>query len=83
MKTLKWTDPTSAEELLRQGQNEEIVVLRDGHPVALLMPLDDDELTWYLRERDPAFVQSIADARGAIAAGQGKSHEELVSELTS
>ena len=62
MKTLTWTDPTSAEELLRQAQEEEIVVLRHGHPAALLTPLEDDELAWYLRERDPVFRQSMTVA---------------------
>ena len=81
MKTLTWTDPTSAEELLRQAQEEEVVVLRHGHPVALLTPLDDDELAWYLRERDSAFIESIAAARASIAAGEGTSHEDLKRKL--
>jgi antitoxin (DNA-binding transcriptional repressor) of toxin-antitoxin stability system len=81
MKTLTWTDPKSAEELLRQAQGEEVVVLRHGHPIALLTPLDDNELEWYLRERDPAFIQSIAEARAAIAGGKVTSHEDLKREF--
>jgi len=81
MKMLNWTDPTSAEELLRRAEEEEIVVLHCGHPVALLTPLDDDELEWYLREREPAFVESIAAARASIAAGEGTSQEDLKREL--
>lgn len=81
MKTLKWTDPSSAEELLRQAQREEVIVERDGHPVAVITPMNQDELDWYLRERDPAFVESISEARAAIAEGRGVSHEDLKREL--
>ncbi len=81
MKTLKWTDPSSAEELLRQAQDEEVVVIRHGQPVALITPLDEDELAWYMRERDPGFIASIARARADIAAGRATSHEDLKREF--
>lgn len=41
MKTVIWTDHTSWEAAVRQGEQEEVVVMRDGHAVALLMPFDD------------------------------------------
>ena len=61
--------------------DEEVLVLRDGHPVALLTPFDDDDLEWYLRERDPAFIESIARARKQIAEGDTVSLEELKREF--
>jgi hypothetical protein len=81
MKTLKWTDPSSAEDALRQAQSEEVIVIRDGHPVALVTPMNAEEYVWYLRERDPAFIESIAQARADVAAGRTKSHEELKREF--
>lgn len=64
MKTVKWTDADSAESSLLQGQLEDTVVERDGHPVALIVPFDTAELEWYARERDPAFIESIARTGG-------------------
>ena len=81
MKTLKWTDPSSADAALQQAQNEEVIVVRDGHPVALVTPMDDEELSWYLRERDPAFIESIARARADVAAGKSTSHDNLKREF--
>jgi len=72
-----WTDTTSCEELMRQGEQEEVLVMRDGHAVALLMPFDDDDLQWYARERDPAFLASIAQARQQVAQGKTLSHGDL------
>lgn len=81
MKTLQWSDAASAEELLRQAQDEEVVVIRDGRPVAVVQPLDEEELAWLMRERDPGFVASIAQARADIEAGKGVDHDALKKEL--
>ena len=81
MKMLALTASKLAEELLREAEGEDVAVLRDGHPVALLTPMDDDEMYWYLREQDPGFIKSIADARADIAAGHGMPQEELEKEL--
>lgn len=81
MRTAKWTDQTSADELLREGQHEEVVVVRDGQPVALVVPFDADDLEWYARERDPRFLDSIAAARRDVADGRAISHDELKREL--
>jgi len=77
VKMVTWTDTTSCEELMRQGEQEEVLVMRDGHAVALLMPFDDDDLQWYARERDPAFLASIAQARQQVAQGKTLSHGDL------
>lgn len=81
MKTLQWSDAASAEELLRQAQDEEVVVIRNGRPIAVVQPLDEEELAWLMRERDPEFVASIAQARADIEAGQGVGHDALKREL--
>ena len=77
MKTIAWTNQTAWEELMRQAEHEEVLVMRDGHAVALVMPFDDDDLEWYARERDPSFLASLADARQQVAQGKTLSHGEL------
>ena len=77
MKTIAWTNQTPWEEMMRQAEQEEVLVMRDGHAVALLMPFDDDDLEWYARERDPAFLASLAEARRQVAQGKTLSHGDL------
>jgi PHD/YefM family antitoxin component YafN of YafNO toxin-antitoxin module len=80
MRTITLKENATAEELLKQGAQEEVVVMRAGHPVALLLPFDDDDLEWYIRERDPAFIESIARARKQAAEGHTTSIETLMRE---
>ena len=82
MKQITVKDDASFRELLRASEGEEVLVLRDGHPVAVLIPLDEEEREWYERERDPTFIASIARAREQIAQGKGLSHEALKSKST-
>ena len=44
MKTVVWAENTAWEATVRQAEQEEVLVMRDGHVVALLMPFDDDDL---------------------------------------
>ncbi len=81
MKTVSWTANSSWDEVLRLAGEEEVLVLRDGHPVVLMTPFDDDDLAWYARERDPAFLASLAKARGQVEEGKSVSHEDLKKEL--
>jgi antitoxin (DNA-binding transcriptional repressor) of toxin-antitoxin stability system len=81
MKTITLKDVGSSDEAIRQGQVEEVIVFRDGKPVALVIPFDDDDLEWYAAERDPAFIESIARAREQAKAGQTVSHEQLKARL--
>jgi hypothetical protein len=81
VKTVTWTDETALEELMRQAQHEEVLVMRDGHAVALVTPFDDEDLEWYARERDPAFLASLAAARQQIRQGSSLSHSELKQTL--
>ena len=81
MKTVQWTDNTPWEEMVRQAEQEEILLLREGHAVALLVPFDDDDLEWYTTERDPAFLASLAEARRQVQWGKTISHGDLKREL--
>ena len=45
MKTVVWTEHTAWEATVRQAEQEDVLVIRDGHVVALLMPFDDDDLS--------------------------------------
>jgi len=81
MKTVSWTTNSSWDELLSQMGEEEVLVLRDGHPVVLITPFDDEDLAWYARERDPAFLDSLAKARKQVQNDESVSHEDLKKEL--
>ena len=81
MKTVTWTENTSCADIVRQAEHEEVILMRDGHAVALVTPFDDDDLEWYVREHDPAFLASIARAREQVADQRTTSHQDLVREL--
>ena len=81
MKTVTCNENTSCDEIARQAEQDDVILMRDGHPVALVMPFDDDDLEWYARERDSAFLASIACARQQVAAGRTTGHEQLKKEL--
>ena len=81
MKTIVWTTQTAWDDLLRQAENGDVLVMRDGHAVALLTPFNDEDVEWYARERDPDFLLSIAAARQQVAHGKTVSHAELKSAL--
>ncbi len=81
MKMVIWTKNTPWDEVLRAGEEGEILLMRDGHAVMLLVPFDDDDLDWYARERDPEFLSSIAQARRQIEQGRTMSREDLKREL--
>ena len=81
MKTVTWTENTSCADIVRQAEHEEVILMRDGHAVALVTPFDDDDLEWYAREHDPAFLASIARARQQVADQRTTSHQDLKREL--
>jgi hypothetical protein len=81
MKKIDLNTPAASENAIRDGQTEEVVALQNGRPVALVLPFDEDDLEWYARERDPAFIESIRRAREQVNAGETLSHHELKSRL--
>jgi hypothetical protein len=83
MRTINWTQNTPWEEMASQAQHEEVLLVRDGHAVALVIPFDDDDLEWYARERDPAFLESLARARRQVQEGRTIGHRDLKRRLGS
>jgi PHD/YefM family antitoxin component YafN of YafNO toxin-antitoxin module len=81
VKTVTWTENALWDDVLRQAGEKDVIVLRDGHPVVLMTPFDDDDLAWYARERDPAFLESLAKARRQVEQGKTVSHEDLKRDL--
>ena len=81
MKTVDAKDAATLVEVLSRSPGEEVVVVRDGHAVALVVPFDDDDLAWYARERDPAFIESIARGRQEVADGKTVGHADLKKRL--
>jgi antitoxin (DNA-binding transcriptional repressor) of toxin-antitoxin stability system len=81
VKTIELSVPSASEQAIRQGQTEEVVVLQDGRPVALVVPFDEDDLEWYSRERGPAFIESIARAREQAKHGKTVAHDDLKRKL--
>lgn len=77
MKTVTWNENTSCADIVRQAEQEDVILVRDGHAVALVTPFDDDDLEWYAREHDPAFLASIARARQQVAEQGTMSHQDL------
>lgn len=77
MKTVTVHDRSPARQLLPKGPDQEIVVMRDGHAVALVVPFDDDDVEWYAHERDPVFIESIRRAREQVKRGETISDKEL------
>lgn len=81
MKTVDWPEGTPWDALPELVRGEDVIVLRDGRAVALLIPFDDDDLQWYTRERDPAFLASITTARQQVEQGETISHDDLKKQL--
>lgn len=81
MKTVQWTDPNSAEQVLQQAREENVLVVRNGQPIAVVMPLEDDDAEWLEQEMDPEFIRSIAQAREDAKAGRLISLAEAKKQL--
>ena len=81
MKQVELTPDLRLDTIVQQMNGEDVVLTRQGHAVALLSEFDDDELYWYKREHDPAFIASIAEARKQRAEGKTITHEELKKRL--
>jgi hypothetical protein len=81
MKQIELTPDLVIDQILQQAQQEDIVLMRQGHAVALIREIDDEDLYWYDRERDPEFLASLGRARDQVRQGQTVSHEDLKREL--
>ena len=57
---------------LREAQNEEIVITRNGKPAGLLIGFaSEGEWLDYRLENDPRFLRRIERARNSLRAGRG------------
>ncbi len=81
MKTVNWTPNASWDEALLQAGEEDVLVMRDGHPVVLMTLFDEDDLAWYAREHDPSFLASLTRSREQIKRGESISHDDLKKQL--
>jgi prevent-host-death family protein len=64
---------------LRLAGREEIVITRHGRPAGVLIGFESEE-DWfdYRLEHHPEFLQRVAEARDALARGEGVRLEALV-----
>jgi hypothetical protein len=81
MKKIEVDPALKLADLLPQARAEDVILTLNGHAVALLSDFSDDDLYWYEREKDPAFIASIAEARTQTARGEAVPHEELMREF--
>ena len=81
MKTMTWNSETKCDEVVHEAQSEDVVLVQNGRPVAVVMPVDDDDLDWLKIERSPEFIAAIADAREQVRRGETITHEQLLAEL--
>lgn len=81
MKKVEVSPQLRIEDVLSKAHGQDVILTQNGHAVALLSEMDDDELYWYERESDPAFIESIARARKDIGQGNIVSHQDLLSEF--
>jgi hypothetical protein len=79
MKKIDIQGDAKLEDVLQEAKKEDVVLMRNGHAVALLTDFDDEEM--YARERDPDFIASIVRAREQAAKGETVTHEDLKREL--
>ena len=63
---------------LREAQNEEIMITRNGKPAGLLIGFASEE-DWfdYRLENDPRFLRRIEQARDSLRAGRGIRIEDV------
>jgi prevent-host-death family protein len=63
---------------LRLAEEQEIVITRHGRPAGVLIGFESEE-DWfeYRLEHHPEFLQRVAAARAALAAGQGVRLEDV------
>jgi prevent-host-death family protein len=67
---------------LRDSESGPVVVTRNGHPVAVLLSVEDeDELERIVLAYSPRLQTILQAARRQIQAGEGIQHDELWQEL--
>ena len=70
----------SIAELLEAAQAEDILLVRDGRPLARLEKFDEDDWQDFTYESSPAAVERGRHAREQYARGEYKSLEQIKEE---
>ena len=81
MKTMTWNAETRCDAVVHEARSEDVVLVQNGRPVTVVMPIEGDDLEWLKIERSPEFIASIATAREQVRRGACITHEELLEEL--
>ena len=81
MKTMTWNAETRCDEVVHEARSEDVVLIQNGRAVAVVMPIEDDDLDWLEIERSPEFIARIARAREQVRRGDCITHEQLLEEL--
>ncbi len=69
---------------LREGEDEEIVITRNGKPAGVLIGFaSEDDWLDYRLENDPRFLRRIEQARNSLRAGRGVRNDDVEPELES
>jgi hypothetical protein len=66
MKQIELIPGMDFDQVLQQVKDEDVVLTRNGHAIALLSDFDDDELYWHQREQDPEFIASLKLAESRL-----------------
>ncbi len=81
MKQIEITSDFALKRILKDVESEDVVLTLKGHAVALLTDFSDEDLEWYVKERDPKFIASITKARKEVQQGKKIRHEDLKRQL--
>lgn len=68
-------------ELLRESEEQDILITAYGKPKAVLHHLNEEDLSDYLMENDPAFRTRIEEAYAEYLSGGGIQAASLISKL--
>ena len=64
--------------LLREAEQQEIVITRHGKPAGILIGFkSEDDWFEYQLENDPRFLRRVEDARESLRAGRGVRLEDV------
>lgn len=62
-------------------ENETVVVIEDGKPIAALVPLEEDDLEDLLLSLNPEFQARMVRARESVAQGKSIPFEDAAQEI--
>jgi len=82
MKTIEMDQATrSLAECAREAGAEPLVIVQQGKPVAVLLPLENTDLETVALSTDPRFIELIQRSRSRLAEEGGLSSDAVRREL--